>query len=412
MSPTPNLITQSFWQLKFKSEDIANFWAEFLGNSGHFLILKSLADIAVHGWIKYLTDPADYILTMAMLVQTAYLCRRGNSYFLGNLLGVIIYTAIDLPLDQDSFFYEPSHLVFWIFALQIASIKGLIQKWDQTAAVWLTPLENIVRTLMVFAFYLVVELGKSGHNNDFVIVLQNMTAKDTRIFLFSSLILVGLLLGFKQLQILMQQKRLKHTSNLLRELAQWGMGNYVVDAFVNNPAALNFQRRERAILFMDIRKFTSWSEINQPDLVAGLLNSYYQSLEPIAESFHPLRVALNADEIMAIYATPSQAVAAAQAMQKQANIVLAAYDLQAGCAVHYGEVIEGLFGSKDVRTYTVIGDAVNTAKRMESNTLGGEITVSDLVYQSLEQQITVKNPQIHYLKGKSQPLKCWTLCCI
>ena len=409
MTSSINHKVKSFWRLHFTSENIANFWAEFLSNSGHFLILKSLADITIHGWVKYLTDPADYILTVAMLLQTAYLCRRNKSFFFGNLLGVLIYTAVDLPLDQSHFFYEPSHLVFWLFSLQIATVKSLNQRYGSKFEMWLMPLESIIRTLMVFAFCLVVKLGKSPNNNDFLSLIQNLNHADIFIFLFSSLVLVGLLLGFKQLQIVIQQRQLKHTSALLRDLAQWGMGNYVVDTFVNNPEALNFHRQERAILFMDIRKFTTWSEVNEPDMVAGLLNRYYQCLEPIAESFKPLRVTLNADEVMAIYPTPSQAVAAAQAMQVQAATVLEDYGLQAGCAVHYGEVIEGLFGSKDVRTYTVIGDVVNTAKRLESGTLGGEITVSDVVYQKLGGQLPIKTAHTHYLKGKAHPFKCWTL---
>ena len=52
---------------------------------------------------------------------------------------------------------------------------------------------------------------------------------------------------------------------------------------------------------------------------------------------------------------------------------------------------------------------VNTAKRLEGATLAEEITVSDMVYQRLNQQLEVKLSRSHQLKGKSTALKSWVL---
>jgi adenylate cyclase len=135
-------------------------------------------------------------------------------------------------------------------------------------------------------------------------------------------------------------------------------------------------------------------------------------------------MSLTADEVMAIYATPQQAIAAALAMRDQAIDILSPHQLGAGCAVHKGSVVEGLFGSEGVRTYTVIRDVVNTAKRLESNTPAGSITISDDIYQVLgensqefEQEferkfnyafkILPQDPLI--VKGKKDPLISWQL---
>jgi adenylate cyclase len=390
-------------------ERFSAFLGEFFGNSGHFLVLKNLSDLAIYGWHEYLKDPTDYLLIVAMLIQTAYLSRPNAFPLLGNLIGVSIYTLIDWPIDGLKFWQEPSHIVFWAFSLAIAGLELARSRWKTSLERWIIPLESVVRMLMVLAFYLVVSNGQNSPLWSAREILDRLTDKNTHIFLASSLVLVGLLLGFQRLQIVMQQQELNKTYQFMRNLAQWGMGSHVVETLVNNPQGLKFQRCDRAILFMDIRGFTSWCEHSQPDIVANILNNYYQQTELAAYHFHPLRVTFTADEVMAIYATPEQAVSAAKAMQKAAKEVLSSYQLGAGCAVHCGEVVEGLFGGKDVRTYTVIGDVVNTAKRLEGATLAGEITVSDIVYQRLNQQLEVKLSRTHQLKGKSTAMKTWVL---
>lgn len=129
-------------------------------------------------------------------------------------------------------------------------------------------------------------------------------------------------------------------------MAEWGMGSYMVEMALNNPEALAFQKCDRTILFMDIRGFTQWCEQTQPDIAAQVLNHYYQTVEPESSQYHPLKITLAGDEIMAIYATPQQGIQSAQAMQEAAKNVLNPYGLGAGCSIHCGEVIEGLFGGK------------------------------------------------------------------
>ncbi len=388
---------------------LSAFMGEFLGNSGHFLVLKTLSDIAIYGWQNFFHDPTDYLLIVAMLIQTAYLSRPNAFPLLGNLIGVTIYTLVDLPVDGSEFFQEPSHVVFWLFSLAIAGLQFARDRWQNALERWIIPLESVVRMLMVLAFYSVVRSGENAGDLIDTQMIDWFTNKNTQGFLTSSLILIGLLLGFQRLQIVMQQQELKKTSELLRNLAEWGMGTHVVETLVNNPQGLKFQRCDRSVLFMDIRGFTTWCEQSQPDIVANVLNNYYQKTELAAYNFHPLRLTFTADEVMAIYATPEQAIAAAKAMQKAAKEALSPYQLGAGCAIHCGEVVEGLFGGEDVRTYTVIGDVVNTAKRLESVTLAGEITVSDIVYQRLNQQLKVTHCRTHKLKGKNTDIKSWVL---
>ncbi|MGA1476639.1 MAG: adenylate/guanylate cyclase domain-containing protein, partial [Prochlorothrix sp.] len=294
------------------------FLSEFLGNSGHFLILKGLSDIALYGWVTYLTDPTEYLLILAMGAQTFYLARPQASRFFGNLLGVSLYTAIDLPMDGWEFFQSLSHLVFWAFSLTIACLQSyspsplphhtastaptaaILSPWER----WTIPLESMVRMLMLMAFYGVVTAGQSGQDSLAFQWLTPFLAHDSHIYLGASLLLVGVLLGFRQLQIVVQQRQLRRNSQLFQKLARWGMGSHVVNTAVSNPEGLEFQQCDRAVVFMDIRGFTVWCEQTSPQRVARVLNDYYQQVEPIVAHHNPLRITFTADEIMAIYATP------------------------------------------------------------------------------------------------------------
>ncbi|HEY9867489.1 MAG TPA: adenylate/guanylate cyclase domain-containing protein [Candidatus Obscuribacterales bacterium] len=384
------------------------FWGELLSNSGYFLILKSLSTIIAKSWIEYFTNPTEYLLIVAMLVQAWILSRPNSNRFWGNLVGVGLYTAMDLPIDGVSFFKEPIHLVFLIFSLIIAILQGL-RFHSKLKADWLfLPLESITRTLMIIAFYIVVEIYEDSSRLYWTSFLYFIQSK-THLFLTLSMILIGLLLGLQAFQLSQQRNQLQQTARLLGNMAKWGMGSYMVETALNNPEALAFQQCDRTILFMDIRGFTQWCEQTTPDIAAQVLNHYYQTVEPESSRYHPLKITLAGDEIMAIYSTPQQGLQAAQAMQEAARTVLTPYGLGAGCSIHCGGVIEGLFGGKDVRTYTVIGDVVNTGKRLEGITPAGEITLSDAIYQALNHQLNVQPCDPIFVKGKVEPLIAWRL---
>jgi adenylate cyclase len=297
-----SLKSKNLWDNRLQGSRTSAFLSEVLSNSGHFFILKFLSDLILDGFFKFITDPTEYLLIVAMLIQAWYLSNSKCHRFWGNLICVGIYTLIDVPIDGLDFFHNPSHVVFWLFSLMIATLQGLRFHWAKGIDDWLIPLESLVRALM--------------------------------------------------------------TAQLLGNMAEWGMGSHVVETALNNPEGLAFQKCDRTILFMDIRGFTSWCEKTSPETVAAVLNEYYRCVEPAAAKFQPLRITFTANEVMAIYATPQQGIAAAKSMSKAALEMLELYGIGAGCGVHCGSVIEGLFGGEDVRTYTVIGDVVNTAKRL------------------------------------------------
>lgn len=385
------------------------FWGEWLSNSGHFFILKSLATITIWGWGEFLNDPADYALAISFFVQAWFLSRPQANRWLGNLIGPATYSLVDIPLDGGEFFYDPSHWVLWGSALTIATLQGGRQRWSW--GWWVLPLESVARSLMVALFYAVTSAAEL-QEQDFLRFLFYSWHQGSHTFLLWALILLSLVLGVQQGQVDRRQHQVRSTAATLSNLATWGLGSHAVVRAISDPGAQAFQRVERTIVFMDIRGFTAWCENHSPDEVATLLNRYYQAVEPVAAAWQPLRIALTADEIMAIFERVDQGVQAAEAMQNAARSMLLNDRLGAGCAVHCGAVVEGWFGSDSVRTYTAIGDAVNTAKRLEGLTPAGEITISDRVQISLPPDVwgdrLTRLPPFT-VKGKTEPLKAWRL---
>ncbi len=171
--------------------------------------------------------------------------------------------------------------------------------------------------------------------------------------------------------------------NLVQEGAEQGNKNTVGE------------KRDVAILFSDIRSFTSISELNKPESIVGFLNRYFTTMCTIIKKHGGTVDKFIGDAIMALFGAPvsyedncKRAVAAAYEMREALNTI-ALEDLllppdmifNIGIGIHYGDVIVGSIGSSDKTDYSVIGDNVNLASRMEglTKTYGSMILVTDAV---------------------------------
>ncbi|MFQ3584794.1 MAG: adenylate/guanylate cyclase domain-containing protein, partial [Cyanobacteriota bacterium] len=189
---------------------------------------------------------------------------------------------------------------------------------------------------------------------------------------------------------------------------------------------LGGQLRPVAILFSDIRDFTPLAAgMAATDLVA-LLNRYFAAMvEPILAEQGTIDKFIG-DAIMAEFGTPlfrdaaTEALAAVRAAlgmrialeQLRTELQQEGQPLfQHGIGIHFGEVVAGNLGSPQRLEYTVIGDAVNVAARIESLTksLGRDILISEAVYQLVRDQVQVEDLGSHSLKGKAEPLHLYAV---
>ena len=140
-------------------------------------------------------------------------------------------------------------------------------------------------------------------------------------------------------------------------------------------------RQQVAILFSDLRGFTSYSEKLEPDALVTELNAYFEAMVSEIQAEGGVVDKYIGDSIMAVFGAPHAKVDDAARALRAASRMRLALDrhngaratqglppLRQGIGVHYGWVIAGNIGTTSRPQYTVIGDAVNLCSRLESST--------------------------------------------
>jgi adenylate cyclase len=178
--------------------------------------------------------------------------------------------------------------------------------------------------------------------------------------------------------------------------------------------------RRVTIMFLDVRGFTTISERLKPTEIVALLNEYFDVVVDRVTAHGGTVNKFIGDAAMCIWGAPRQvefpersAVQAALEIQ-QALARLSAdrvrrglLEVGFGVGINSGEAIAGNLGAARRLEYTVIGDAVNVASRLESQSRGGEVLISQSVYEKVERLVEAVPREPVKLKGKSQPVPLW-----
>jgi len=194
----------------------------------------------------------------------------------------------------------------------------------------------------------------------------------------------------------------------------------VAKKLLSGEIKLGGERLQATIFFSDIRGFTSMSEKMTPDQVLSLLNEYMTEMVRIISKWHGVVDKYIGDAIMAFWGVPEtsgrdayNAVRAALEMRdfldkwnekrRQKNQI----EVKIGIGLHSGEVLAGNMGSESRMNYTVIGDSVNQASRIEAanKPLKADILISDATWTLVKTSGIVVGPQIAiHVKGKKEDL--------
>ncbi len=172
----------------------------------------------------------------------------------------------------------------------------------------------------------------------------------------------------------------------------------VREKLIKEKAGIVGERKTVAVLFSDLRGFTTFSESATPSEVVVRLNQYFDRMVGAVTSNGGTVDKFIGDAVMAVFggliplANPAEsALNAALAMRAELvklNLEWGTHGLAPldnGIGVHFGEVLQGPIGSTERKEFTVIGDVVNTASRLESATkeMGSPVLVSEALAQAL-----------------------------
>ncbi len=165
----------------------------------------------------------------------------------------------------------------------------------------------------------------------------------------------------------------------------------------NHEDGLGGQRQNLVILFSDIVDFTSLTEKSNPEVLVKDLNLYFSEMVRIINDHGGLVDKFIGDGILVIFGLEQsdgavdQAVNASIAMQEAMSDLnnSISIPIEIGIGLHKGDVIAGIIGSPDRHEFTFIGDAVNTASRLERITraLKTPVLVSSSIYKELSKEL-------------------------
>jgi adenylate cyclase len=198
----------------------------------------------------------------------------------------------------------------------------------------------------------------------------------------------------------------------------------ILDHILEHPekVELGGERREMTILFSDIRGFTSISEASEPEEVVEMLNEYLTEMVDILLEHGGTLDKFIGDAVMGFWNAPTEdpdharrAVACAVDMIDATARIRERWEkegkaaIRIGIGINSGEAVVGNIGSSKVFGYTVIGDAVNLASRLEGKNkdYGTEIIISDSTLERIGNEFVTSYLDEVKVKGKEKAVKIY-----
>jgi adenylate cyclase len=213
------------------------------------------------------------------------------------------------------------------------------------------------------------------------------------------LMLVGLVTGLVSLQIKSKMKRsIKTIEEKNRIVSMFGqhVSPEVVNKLLDQKGELNSETRYVCMMFLDIRNFTKFAESRPPEEVVSYLNNLFDFMIDIINENRGIINKFLGDGFMAVFGAPisdgedsRNAVNAARAILERLERDSGSGTIpetNVGIGIHAGMAVTGHIGSHQRKEYTIIGDVVNLASRIEqlNKKYGSRLLVSEEVWHAIE----------------------------
>jgi adenylate cyclase len=202
----------------------------------------------------------------------------------------------------------------------------------------------------------------------------------------------------------------------MQSLLEKTMSSDIARAMINMPAtALDGALREATILLSDIRGFTRLAEVIGARQVVGLLNEYFSYMADVIGAEGGIIDKFIGDAVMALFGVPTshgndadRAVATARNMHRALALMNERHthpELRIGVALCSGPVIAGQVGAPDRMNYTVIGDSVNLASRIEgaAKAYGSGILICEATFKRLTRPVPARKVDVVMAYGLQTP---------
>ncbi|MBU0927425.1 MAG: adenylate/guanylate cyclase domain-containing protein [Spirochaetes bacterium] len=411
---------------------------ELLLSSGQFALFYIIMNASQSG-LGFFSNAGHVALLGFLLIQTAVLAlfgARPSVRFLGSLIAPLAYTALESREGWD-FIVNAAHVWFWAFsavtgAFQAAMLSTKLRGLRIGLEFALT-IVNVGSFLILYFYFDTVRtlegLAAQAPGAPLDIRAQltigaiaswlpEFLSDPTHVYILIGGALLGLSLGLGRADVL----RLKERIDAL-------FGKYVDedvrDRIVSGGRAVS-QETELCVLFSDIRDFTGLSEHHDAQAVTEMLNRYFTLWAAAVRRHGGIVDKFIGDAVMAVFGLRAgtepcdEAVACLLEMREALPGLrrdLAERALPAlsdfGVGIHFGKVVVGDIGSEERKNFTVIGDTVNVASRLESacKSLGTPCVVSARAFARLSPGNAARFKALGgaRLKGKAETVQVYGL---
>lgn len=203
------------------------------------------------------------------------------------------------------------------------------------------------------------------------------------------------------------------------------LSSEVVDSLMESPELVKpgGDKKIATIFFGDIRGYTSFSETKQPEYIIEVLNEYFREAVEIIIKHRGYIDKFIGDAIMAAWGVPmmseeEDAIAAVSCAVEIQQLIASskrtffkgeASNLRVGIGMHTGPLVAGNLGSDRRMDYSVIGDTVNVAARLEGVAKAGQVVITDSTRDLIGDHFKLKELEPVKVKGKEKPLKIFNV---
>ena len=269
------------------------------------------------------------------------------------------------------------------------------------------------RTFVNFSVYIII----------YITVRYLFVAEMIYIDLFYPL--VGLLLSIASIEAVAFSYQ-ERSSKFMRGAFSSYLSADLLNELIKNPEALTLggEKKELSILFSDIRGFTTISESMDAQSLVQLLNRYFTPMTNTVLEHKGMLDKYIGDAVMAFYNAPvdvqnhaDEACLSALEMIERLNALNAELKAEGIASIHIGigintaDVVVGNMGADTRFNYTVMGDGVNLASRVEGLTknYGIEILITEFTFKSLEADFITREIEPVVVKGKDEAVLLYQL---
>ena len=340
-----------------------------------------------------------------VFIGTTYELAKDDKYTpFGKMAGVEVHAQAAADLLTGARLHEVSPRTgWWIMVFTTLASVGVVgwvrRAWAQVLGV----------LLLIFGFVFASHIAFSRYNLVFPMTAPVLGAALSGGF--------GFLLSF-----LLEQWEKAHTRKVLNRFVSKRIAAVVLKNAEEFEHARRGEKRPVAVFFSDIRSFTTWSENAAPENLVGQLNEYFERAVTHIEEREGNVQKFIGDAILAAWGDThsngfaddaTRAVATALTMRVTLRALNAGWDkredrivISIGMGINHGDVVVGEVGHPERREYTVLGDGVNFAARLESATK--QFHTDCLVGESVEvltrDRFVYRHADFVRVKGKNKPV--------